>query len=151
MMLFPCLWKSASAEQSLFTVASSPSDVTQLDARPIVRNPFMLDNDATCASDSHGCSQNDQRAMTHHDLHGLCAICGHVGIFLLGEARSVREAYACPSCHFPLRWRDQAGVIVDEFERGQALSLAQLVANGFLNEVAIYEPALRGPVCRSPR
>lgn len=83
--------------------------------------------------------------MTHQELHGLCAICGHVGNFPRGEVRSVREAYACPSCRFPLRWRDQAGVIVDEFGRGQALSLEQLVAKGLLNEVAIYEPALRGP------
>ncbi len=83
--------------------------------------------------------------MREDDIHGLCTICGHVGTFLRGEQKSLRESYACPACRFTLRWRDQAGVIVDEFGRGQALSLQQLVSHGLLDEVAIYEPALRGP------
>lgn len=83
--------------------------------------------------------------MREQDNHGLCTICGHVGTFLRGEHRSLRESYACPVCRFTLRWRDQAGVIVDEFGRGQALCLEQLVARGMLQDVAIYEPALRGP------
>lgn len=83
--------------------------------------------------------------MQGHDHHGLCTICGHVGVFRRGEERSLRESYACPNCRFTLRWRDQAGVILDEFGRGQAVSLDQAVARGLLRDVAIYEPALRGP------
>ncbi|MBS4009673.1 MAG: methyltransferase domain-containing protein, partial [Roseovarius sp.] len=68
-----------------------------------------------------------------------------MGTFLRGEQRSLRESYACSNCRFTLRWRDQAGVIVDEFGRGQAISLDQLVERGLLNDISIYEPALRGP------
>lgn len=83
--------------------------------------------------------------MQQLDLHGLCTICGHVGMFRRGDHRSLRESYACANCRFTLRWRDQAGVIVDEFGRGQALSIEQLVQGGLLKDVAIYEPAMRGP------
>jgi SAM-dependent methyltransferase len=83
--------------------------------------------------------------MREDDLHGLCTICGHVGLFARGAERSLRESYACPSCRFTLRWRDQAGVILDEFGRGQALSLTQMVDRGLLRDVSIFEPALRGP------
>ncbi|MGK8235136.1 class I SAM-dependent methyltransferase [Roseovarius sp. MS2] len=83
--------------------------------------------------------------MQQSDLFGLCTICGHVGTMLRGDQRSVRESYACSNCRFTLRWRDQAGVIVDEFGRGQAISLDQLVERGLLNDISIYEPALRGP------
>lgn len=87
--------------------------------------------------------------MKDEDAFSHCTICGHVGLFERGEQRSIREAYACPSCRFTLRWRDQAGVILDEFGRGQALSLAELVRKGLLDEVAIFEPALRGPFVRA--
>ncbi|WP_422002140.1 methyltransferase domain-containing protein [Roseovarius mucosus] len=83
--------------------------------------------------------------MQQSDLFGLCTICGHVGTMLRGDQRSVRESYACSNCRFTLRWRDQAGVIVDEFGRGRAISLDQLVERGLLNDISIYEPALRGP------
>lgn len=83
--------------------------------------------------------------MQENNLHGLCTICGHVGEFPRGEQQSLRESYACPSCRFTLRWRDQAGVIVDEFGRGQALSINEMVQRGLLRDVSIYEPALRGP------
>lgn len=83
--------------------------------------------------------------MDEQDHHGHCAICGEVGIFQRGEQRSLRESYACPGCRFTLRWRDQAGVIIDEFGRGQALSIDQMVSRGLFGGVSIYEPALRGP------
>lgn len=76
---------------------------------------------------------------------GHCAICGYAGTFERGPARSIRESYSCPNCRFPLRWRDQASLIIDEFGDGQVLSLKQLVASGRLADVAIFEPALRGP------
>lgn len=77
--------------------------------------------------------------------NGLCTICGYQGNFPLGNERSLRESYACPNCRFTLRWRDQASVIIDEFGRGQALSIDDLVSKKLLQDVAIYEPALRGP------
>ncbi|ARE81809.1 hypothetical protein ROSMUCSMR3_00303 [Roseovarius mucosus] len=83
--------------------------------------------------------------MPENEFQGLCAICGHVGVFRRGDHRSLRESYPCPNCRFTMRWRDQAAVILDEFGRGQALSIDELVARGFLSNVAVYEPALRGP------
>jgi SAM-dependent methyltransferase len=75
----------------------------------------------------------------------LCAICGERGIIQRGDHRSPRESYPCPSCRCTLRYRDQATLILDEFGRGQFLDLRKLVASGLLNDVDIYEPALRGP------
>ena len=69
-------------------------------------------------------------------------------MFTRGDERSLRESYPCPSCRFTVRWRDQAGVIVDEFGRGQAMSIDQLVSRGLLQDVSIFEPALRGPFVR---
>ncbi len=83
--------------------------------------------------------------MQENDFHGLCAICGHKGVFQRGDQRSLRESYPCPNCRFTTRWRDQAAIILDEFGRGQALSIDQLVAQRFLQDVSIFEPALRGP------
>lgn len=87
-------------------------------------------------------------ALTGRDFDGLCSICGAAGTFVRGDHRSVRESYPCPKCRFTLRWRDQAGVILDEFARGQAVSLDALIAKGLLDTVDIFEPALRGPFVR---
>lgn len=81
-------------------------------------------------------------------IEATCSVCGHSGVFERGDQRSIREAYPCPNCRFTLRWRDQASIILDEFGRGQARSLRELVANGYLNKVDIFEPALRGPFLR---
>jgi len=82
---------------------------------------------------------------------GLCSICGERGEFRFGNERSVREDYRCPHCRFALRWRDQASLMIDEFGNGQTLSLADLVSGGFLDDVAIFEPALRGPFAKHLR
>ncbi len=76
---------------------------------------------------------------------GICNICGTKGEFIRGEGRSVRESFACPGCRAALRYRDQAALIVDEFARGRAIFLRNLVSSGMLNELAIFEAALRGP------
>ncbi|WP_229801495.1 class I SAM-dependent methyltransferase [Tateyamaria omphalii] len=76
---------------------------------------------------------------------GQCSICGHEGQFERGTEKSAREAYACPNCRFTTRWRDQASIILDEFGRGQAMSLAGLMKAGLINDLSILEPALRGP------
>ncbi len=81
-------------------------------------------------------------------IEATCSICGHTGTFERGDERSLRESYACPSCRFTLRWRDQASIIIDEFGRGQATSLRELANGGYLNQVSIFEPALRGPFVR---
>lgn len=80
-----------------------------------------------------------------NDFDGICSICGTKDRFTRGEQRSLREAYACPKCRFTLRWRDQASIIIDEFGKGQSISLDQMVSRGALNHVSIFEPALRGP------
>ncbi len=79
---------------------------------------------------------------------GLCTICGKTGEFHFGDQRSVRESYPCPHCRFPLRWRDQASLMLDQFGNGQVLSFNELVAGGHLDHLDIYEPALRGPFTR---
>ena len=83
--------------------------------------------------------------MPKDDIHGRCTICGHVGLFQRGDQRSLRESYPCSNCRFGLRWRDQAAIIIDEFGRGKALSIDDMIAKGLLEDIAIYEPALRGP------
>lgn len=87
----------------------------------------------------------EMNSMPEDDIHGRCTICGHVGLFQRGNQRSLRESYPCPNCRFGLRWRDQAAIIIDEFGRGKALSIDDMMARGLLEETAIYEPALRGP------
>ncbi len=80
-----------------------------------------------------------------HSFRGLCSICGAKGEFAPREGHSTREGYACPNCRFPIRWRDQASIILDEFSKGRSISLPNLVASGRLDGVTIYEPALHGP------
>lgn len=75
---------------------------------------------------------------------GICNLCGTKGHFP-AVGRSTRESFPCPQCKAALRWRDQAGIILDEFARGQSVFLRHLVNSGKLNEVDIYEVALRGP------
>ncbi|MCT8160155.1 methyltransferase domain-containing protein [Pseudoruegeria sp. SHC-113] len=86
--------------------------------------------------------------MAEISFEGTCSVCGASGTFHRGPERSLREAFACPSCGFTQRWRDQASIILDEFGRGQALSLRQLAQSGAMDGVAIFEPALRGPFVR---
>lgn len=76
---------------------------------------------------------------------GRCSICGARSFFDYGSNRSPREAFACGTCGFTLRWRDQAQILVDEFGQGQAESIESLVSLGALDTLDIYEPALRGP------
>lgn len=79
----------------------------------------------------------------------LCAVCGTRGHFPRGEQPSTREGYPCSNCRTSLRYRDQATLILDEFGRGQHLDLNSLVQGGRLDEVEIYEPALRGPFVKA--
>jgi ubiquinone/menaquinone biosynthesis C-methylase UbiE len=76
---------------------------------------------------------------------GECAICGFYGEFIRGELESIRESFHCKNCHSSLRYRDQAAVIIDQFSSGEASSLKGLVDSGRLNNLAIYEVALRSP------
>lgn len=79
----------------------------------------------------------------------LCSICGIRDHFARGDQRSTREAYPCPNCRASLRYRDQATLIVDEFGRGQHLSVEQLARSDLLNDVVIFEPALHGPFVKT--
>jgi SAM-dependent methyltransferase len=81
--------------------------------------------------------------------HGLCSICGAKGEFVPGTGHSTRESFGCPGCRASLRYRDQASLILDEFAKGQSISLPNLVASGKLAGVDIYEPALRGPFVKA--
>lgn len=85
------------------------------------------------------------RKVEQDTVYGACSICGNEGIFEKGNERSLRESFPCPKCRFTNRWRDQASIILDEFGRGQALSLADLVNRKLVDDLNILEPALRGP------
>ncbi len=76
---------------------------------------------------------------------GVCNICGTKCRFVRGDARSSREAFACTGCRAVLRYRDQAALIVDEFARGRSIFLRNMVNQGMLSEIDIYEPAMHGP------
>ena len=79
----------------------------------------------------------------------ICTVCGTQGPFERGEHRSPREAYPCPGCRATLRYRDQAALIVDEFGRGQHLTIERLARSGSLDDIQIYEPALGGPFVKA--
>lgn len=79
------------------------------------------------------------------EFHGVCSLCGHVGVFAPVNARSIRDEFPCPQCRAPSRSRDQAALIVDEFGRGKALSLNQLIRLPQVQELRIYEASLHGP------
>jgi len=79
----------------------------------------------------------------------ICAICGVRADFARGDHRSTRESFPCPNCRATLRYRDQAALIVDEFGRGQHLSIQQMARSGILDSVDIFEAALHGPFVRT--
>jgi SAM-dependent methyltransferase len=95
-----------------------------------------------------------QNAATHTSSEtdsyaGHCVVCGNKGIFHRGDNPSVREGYPCPTCSTSLRFRDQAAAIIDEYARGLAINLRRLVANGTMDNLRIYEPALGGPFVKA--
>jgi SAM-dependent methyltransferase len=75
-------------------------------------------------------------------------LCGAVQVFSPARTRSIRDEYPCGKCSSPLRYRDQASAIIDEFGRGRALSLDQLVRLPSVATLDIYEVSLRGPFIR---
>lgn len=77
--------------------------------------------------------------------HGICNLCGTKGDFARGNGHSTRESFPCPNCRASLRYRDQAALILDEFAKGKSIFLRNLVSSGGLDDVVIYEAALRGP------
>ncbi|WP_250125029.1 class I SAM-dependent methyltransferase [Chroococcidiopsis sp. CCMEE 29] len=79
-----------------------------------------------------------------HSYFGICNICGYKGEFSLSGS-FLRESYNCPSCRASLRYRDQAALIIDEFGKGQSIFLQHMVGQNLLDNVWIYETALRGP------
>ena len=85
------------------------------------------------------------KAGTMSSYPGICSICGAKGEFQRGSHPSIRESYACPSCNYTLRWRDQATLILNQFARGAGVSLSSVVSAPVMDHVRIYEPALGGP------
>ncbi|HLY57369.1 MAG TPA: class I SAM-dependent methyltransferase [Stellaceae bacterium] len=76
---------------------------------------------------------------------GTCSLCGYVQIFKPAGVHSIRDEYPCSQCHASVRYRDQASVIIDEFGRGKALTIGQLVRMPGTARLDIYEAALHGP------
>jgi SAM-dependent methyltransferase len=78
----------------------------------------------------------------------VCPICGHKGPVQRGEQQAVRDGFACAGCTYNLKYKDVAACVVDEFGRGRALSLSQLISHKCLDEVAILEVTLGSPFRR---
>jgi SAM-dependent methyltransferase len=74
-----------------------------------------------------------------------CAVCGHRGPPNVEENAGIGSNYRCQNCRSMQRQRDIAQLIVDEFGRGLALSLTQLVNDGYLDEKDVYEVGMVGP------
>lgn len=74
-------------------------------------------------------------------------MCGEEGV-----PRVVRENtannLACEHCNATLRYRAQASAIVSHFGSGQYASLKEARAAGVLDNLAVWEMALRGPIRR---
>jgi SAM-dependent methyltransferase len=77
---------------------------------------------------------------------GWCAICGHVGEFVAGEAPT-RETHTCQFCSGSLRYRAQANAIASTLGRPDS-SLADLIREPGVRELAIFEPGIVGPFRR---
>ena len=73
---------------------------------------------------------------------GTCDVCGHAGPYLKDEAPT-RENYQCGRCRASLRYRMQACAIAATYGRPR-VPFAQLVGDGTLGRLAIYEPGIIG-------
>lgn len=78
---------------------------------------------------------------------GHCPICGEWGRFVRDEHPS-RESYGCQSCRGSLRYQGQARVLLDQFARRGARSLAELVQEPEFAALRIWEPGEIGPFRR---
>jgi len=78
-------------------------------------------------------------------FRGIYAVCGAVQEFQAVGSTSIREEYPCAECRCSMRFRDQANIVVDQFGRGIATSLAKLVVLPWMKDVAVYEASFRGP------
>ena len=78
---------------------------------------------------------------------GACTICGHEGMFGISPDRlPVDREFRCGACGYPLRFQDEAQVLVDEFGDGRQLSLAGLLSSGRLLSQSVYHIGSQGPV-----
>ena len=93
-------------------------------------------------------------AFVAYDQEGRCSLCGWQGTFRRLH-RSERETLACGACRATLRYRGQAEVICERIDAGRSRTLADLVDNGALSALSIYEPGISGPLrrwlCRAGR
>lgn len=78
---------------------------------------------------------------------GICNFCGTKGDFK-GSIKHAREEFHCTNCRASLRYRDQAAAILSAVGRGQSIYLDHLVTQPFMNDVKIWEAAIRGPFIR---
>lgn len=80
-----------------------------------------------------------------YDHAGRCSLCGWEGRFRRLHP-SERETLACGDCRASLRYRGQAEVICQRIGGDTSVTLADLVAAGTLDKLAIYEPGISGPL-----
>jgi len=123
---------------------SASADTTRSQPRPDLQRPHVRFSTETA-------QQAQPRPVPEGDFPVLCSVCGEQTSVRWSGARSEREDFSCPSCKATLRYRNQAQILVDEFGRGQALCLDDLVTGRYLDELSIYEAARRGPFVRRLR
>lgn len=78
------------------------------------------------------------------DFH--CSICGTRGDLTVEPKRAARDNFRCSNCRSMMRQRDLAQIIVDEFGDGAFLDLRRLIESGELDNLAIYEVGITGPI-----
>ena len=76
----------------------------------------------------------------------MCAVCGFKGPLNVEKKAAPRDNYRCGNCRSMVRQRDVAQLFVDEFGDGMSPSLTDLLKRGKLDDLAIYEIGMTGPV-----
>jgi glycosyltransferase involved in cell wall biosynthesis len=74
---------------------------------------------------------------------GVCNLCGTQQIFYKRH-RSLREGYQCSQCKASLRYRGQAGAILQKFATPDIQCLRDLIRQPNFQSLKIYEPGIIG-------
>ena len=99
-------------------------------------------------------ARNTARTVTGSVLvvDGVCAICGEHGRFREPvDSNFAARSFPCPACAAPVRFRNEAAVILDELGTGRHLSLQTFVDDAVTQSLSWYNTGIAGPVCAALR
>ncbi|MGE0415550.1 MAG: class I SAM-dependent methyltransferase [Acetobacteraceae bacterium] len=86
-----------------------------------------------------------ERTFSPFEVPGTCSLCGWTGRFRR-TLRAVRETMACGACGATLRYRGQAEALLEIIGEARYETLAELVADGGLAGLSVFEPGTVGPL-----